>query len=245
MFQHPPLIKYGRLKLVSTNIQDFKCMKKLCHFTTGVPLFKFDLRMKLTVLLIFISLFGLQASPFYSQNTVTLDLNGASVSHFLGLIESHTDYRFVYKLKDVDLERKVNINVNNEEVPVVLNKIFKNTRTNYKIYGNQVFLTKAPETSFIPSTNNSLLMEQQSIRVTGTITDKENGMPIPGANIIEKGTNNGVMSDFDGNYTIEVSPNSVLIYSYVGFVTNEIPVDGKPQINVVLREDAVALDEVV
>src|SRR5690606_30204262 len=138
-----------------------------------------------TILLIFISLFGLQASPFYSQNTVTLDLNGASVSHFLGLIESQTDYRFVYKLKDVDLERKVNINVNNEEVPIVLDKIFNNTRTNYKIYGNQVFLTKAPETSYIPNSSNSVLIELQSLRVTGTITDKENGMPIPGANIIE------------------------------------------------------------
>src|SRR5690606_34813157 len=61
----------------------------------------------------------------------------------------------------------------------------------------------------------------------------------------ENGTNNGVMSDFDGKYSIEVSPRSVLVYSYVGFVTNEIPVEGKSQLNVVLREDAVALDEVV
>ena len=244
MLEHPPLIKYGRIKL-STNIQHFKCMKKLFQFTTRDPLFKFDLRMKLTVLLIFISLFGLQASPTYSQKTVTLDLNGVSVSRFLDLMEAQTDYRFVYKLRDVNLERKVDINVNNEEVPVVLNTIFKNTRTNYRIYGNQVFLTKASQTSSIPDLTPNAFTEPQNIKVSGIITDKENGMPIPGANIIEKGTNNGVMSDFDGKYSIEVSPSSVLVFSYVGFVTNEIPVEGKSQINVVLREDAVALDEVV
>ena len=220
-------------------------MKKLCHFTTGIPLFKFDLRMKLSLLLIFISLFGLQASPSYSQKTVTLNLNGVSVSHFLGLIEAQTDFRFVYKLKDVDLDRKVDITVTNEKVPTVLEMIFKNTRTNYKIYGSQVFLTEALETSTISTSSSGILKKQQNITVTGTITDKENGMPIPGANIVVKGTNNGVMSDFDGNYAIEVSPTSVLVYSYVGFVTNEIPVNGKSQINVVLREDAVALDEVV
>src|SRR5690606_8364659 len=96
-----------------------------------------------------------------------------------------------------------------------------------------------------PSSINNALIKQQTFTVSGTIVDNENDMAIPGVNIVEKGTTNGVMSDFDGKYTIEVNPNSILVFSYVGFVTNEVPVDGKSQIDVILREDAVALGEVV
>ncbi|WP_181899441.1 SusC/RagA family TonB-linked outer membrane protein [Flagellimonas nanhaiensis] len=81
-------------------------------------------------------------------------------------------------------------------------------------------------------------------RVNGVITDANN-MGIPGANIIEKGTSNGVVSDFDGNYTIEVGDNATLVVSYVGFVTREIQVNNQSTINVVLNEDLEQLDEVV
>ena len=84
----------------------------------------------------------------------------------------------------------------------------------------------------------------QTSTVTGTVTD-ENG-PMPGVTILLKGTTNGVVTDFDGNYTInEVPPNGVLVYSYVGFVTEEVPVNGQSEINVTLIQDVSALDEVV
>ncbi|UII74747.1 SusC/RagA family TonB-linked outer membrane protein [Flagellimonas sp. HMM57] len=81
--------------------------------------------------------------------------------------------------------------------------------------------------------------------VSGTITD-ENGTPLPGATIIEKGTTNGVQTDFDGNYTITVTGNNpVLVFSYVGFASQEIPVNGQSTINVALITDTELLDEVV
>lgn len=85
----------------------------------------------------------------------------------------------------------------------------------------------------------------QNLTVKGLVVDAQ-GMPLPSANIIEKGTSNGSLTDFDGNYSITVSDgNAILVISYVGFVTQEIPVDGRETIDVSLKADAAALDEVV
>ena len=83
------------------------------------------------------------------------------------------------------------------------------------------------------------------LSVTGTITS-ENGEPLPGASIVEKGTTHGVTADFDGNYTLEVSgPNAILVVSYIGFKTKEVPVNGKQTVNIVLQEDLAQLEEVI
>ncbi len=80
--------------------------------------------------------------------------------------------------------------------------------------------------------------------VTGTVTD-DTGAPLPGASIVEKGTTNGTQTDFDGNYTINVDSGATLVISYIGYATQEIPVNGQATINVTLQEDASQLDEVV
>ncbi|WP_242085527.1 SusC/RagA family TonB-linked outer membrane protein [Aestuariivivens sediminis] len=80
--------------------------------------------------------------------------------------------------------------------------------------------------------------------ISGMVTD-ESGFPLAGANIIEKGTSNGAQTDFDGNYALTVSNNAVLVVSYIGYLTKEIPVSNQTTINIVLQEDIAALDEVV
>ena len=80
----------------------------------------------------------------------------------------------------------------------------------------------------------------QAQTVTGTITDATDGTPLPGVNIVIKGTNTGASSDFDGKYSIDVSSQSaVLQFSYLGYATKEITVNGKTVINVVLEQSAV------
>ncbi|WP_417359574.1 SusC/RagA family TonB-linked outer membrane protein [Galbibacter sp.] len=90
-----------------------------------------------------------------------------------------------------------------------------------------------------------MLGQEASIEVTGTITEAQTGVPIPGANILEKGTSNGVTTDFDGNYTIQVPVNAVLEVSYIGFKSMQIPVNGQIRHNVILNYEASALEEVV
>lgn len=88
------------------------------------------------------------------------------------------------------------------------------------------------------------IVHAQSLTVSGTVSDATG--PLPGANVAVKGTNIGTVTDFDGNYTLnEVPQNGTLIFSFVGFVAQEVPVNGRTSINVNLAEDAGALDEVV
>lgn len=81
--------------------------------------------------------------------------------------------------------------------------------------------------------------------VKGVVTDANGGMPLPGATVLEKGTTNGAASDFDGNYTIDVQEGATLIFSMIGFEKKEIAVGTNSTIDVILAEDAQALDEVV
>ncbi|WP_083642678.1 SusC/RagA family TonB-linked outer membrane protein [Christiangramia flava] len=104
--------------------------------------------------------------------------------------------------------------------------------------------------TFIKSTLYLLLLLPMSFfaqnTVSGTVTESATSLPVPGANVIVKGTTNGTTTDFDGNYTIEnVSAGDVLVYSFLGFVTQEVPYEGQSTIDILLDEDQGTLDEVV
>lgn len=88
------------------------------------------------------------------------------------------------------------------------------------------------------------LAQENEIIVTGTVTD-DTGMPILGVNIIEQGTSDGVITNFDGEYTIATSPNAVLVYSYLGYKTIERPVNGQTEINISMELSTTALSKVV
>lgn len=88
------------------------------------------------------------------------------------------------------------------------------------------------------------ILHAQTLTVSGTVSDATG--PLPGVNVALKGTNIGAVTDFDGNYSISNVPeNGTLIFSFVGIITQEVPVNGRTSINVTLVEDAAALDEVV
>ncbi|MDO1499369.1 carboxypeptidase-like regulatory domain-containing protein [Winogradskyella maritima] len=86
----------------------------------------------------------------------------------------------------------------------------------------------------------------QSSSVSGNVTSADDGYGLPGVNVIEKGTTNGTVTDFDGNYSLNVeNSNAILVFSYIGFTTQEIPINGASVINATMTEDATALEEVV
>lgn len=96
----------------------------------------------------------------------------------------------------------------------------------------------------VDADSDKIDIENVQMTITGTVTDDLGG-PLPGANVLVKGTTNGTQTDFDGNYTITANSNDVLVFSYIGFAKQEIPVNGQSTINVQMAEDASQLSEVV
>ena len=91
----------------------------------------------------------------------------------------------------------------------------------------------------------SIATYAQKAAVSGTVTDSSNAEALIGVTVMEKGTQNGVSTDFDGNFTINVAPNATLEFSYVGYNAKEVKVSGKTKLNVTLEQTATALDELV
>ncbi|MFH6991946.1 TonB-dependent receptor [Flavobacterium sp. FlaQc-48] len=192
--------------------------------------------MKLTTLLILVAMFNIRGNTYAQKTKVTLELNNSTIEKVLETIEQKTDFRFIYKLNDIDLDRTISISVKDQPINIVLDKLFKGTPTEFKIRDTQIILKK-PElkTQTIP---------YQKQTVTGIITD-ENGLPLPGASVLEEGTKNGMVTDFDGKYKLTVeSASSVIIVSFVGYKEKKV-VAGQSVINIQLIPDATDLQEIV
>ncbi|KOS05605.1 TonB-dependent receptor [Flavobacterium akiainvivens] len=199
-----------------------------------IPLPKIDLKLKLTTLLFLVAMFNMKASS-YAQSTVTLNLNNTTVEKVIEAIEQSTDFRFVYSLSDVELNRTVSIRVKNEEIAGVLKKIFKKTDTNYIVRGTQVMLKRTAPV-FWPT----LIQEP----VKGRVVD-EFGMPLPGATVMEDATRKTTVTDEDGNFEINVSgPDAVLSITYLGYQTKTFTASQNPG-TIALVPDAAQMEELV
>jgi len=198
--------------------------------------FQNDLKLKLTTLLILVAMFNIRGNTYAQKTKVTLELNNSTIEKVIETIEQKTDFRFIYKLNDIDLDRTISISVKDQPIYVVLDKLFKGTPTEFKVRDTQIILKKP-------------LLKAESIEfqkqtVSGIITD-ENGMPLPGASILEEGTKNGMVTDFDGKYKLTVeSSASVIIVSFVGYKVKKV-VANQSVINIQLAPDATDLQEIV
>ncbi len=130
----------------------------------------------------------------YSQSTkISIPRSSLKVSELLSKIESQTEYLFVYNKKNVDTRRWVNVQADNKAVSEVLDQAFKGTNIKYVMEGNNIVLTR--------NNDNAITAQQDRVTVKGVVTD-QNGDPIIGANVLEKGTTNGCITDMEGNFTL-------------------------------------------
>lgn len=219
-------------------------MKKLLETIWRDTIFlKFDLKMKLTTLFLLVTFLGVHANSYSQRTKISLNMDNVTINDVISEIESKTDFRFIYKIREVDTERKVSLNVNKERIEKILDILFSsNKNIDYKVINKQVILRKLDPQNKIENNNTT---KAQNRKIRGLVKE-ENGLPIAGANVIIKGTTSGTSTDFDGNYELNVpNENSILVFSFVGFVSQEISVNGKETINVVLIQDSEALQEVV
>ena len=203
---------------------------------------KILLKMKLTLCVIMISVFGAIASDSYSQTTrLTLDLKNTKVRDALGAIENQSEFFFLYSEKLIDVDREVNVEAHSSTIEKILDKIFLGTNVNYSVKGRQIVLA-TPESNFVAGTASTPVEQQKTI--TGKVSDTT-GTPLPGVSVVVKGTTTGVITDINGNFTLNVPANATLQFSFVGMKSQEIAVANKSTINVSLEEESIGIEEVV
>ncbi|MGA9639462.1 TonB-dependent receptor [Flavobacterium sp.] len=204
-------------------------------------LFRINLTLLLTILLLLVAVFTTHAKT-YSQNVkLSFDLNNVSITTVLEKIEKDTKYKFLFNTEEINGDRIISVTAKNEELKDILNKIFLDSNITYKVKNKQIILKENNEVSEVVVENKVA----QQITIKGIVKDAD-GMPIPGANVLVKGTTIGTTTNFDGNYVIAV-PNTAttLVFSYLGLKSAEVQIAGKTTINVSLQNDAATLDEVV
>ncbi len=217
-------------------------------------------------LVLCITTLSLQAAD--TSKHVTINKQNASLLEVFASIEQQTGYKFFYSNNQVNTDRKVTMRYKAVSVARVLNELFQNTPVSFSFSGNYIVLTvpraDAPATAIQPvgaeavpvspagNTTTDLTADVSpatngpaTVRVTGTVHD-ETGTSLPGVNVIEKGTTNGVTTGVDGTFVLNVADgNSVLQFSFIGYETQEITVGTQTVILVNMTPDAKTLNEVV
>lgn len=192
--------------------------------------------MKIGLILLFVAAMQLYAENAYSQvASLSLSLNNTTIENVLDKIETESEFSFLIVDKSIDMSKAVSIHVDNRKITEVLDQLFKGTNVQYKIMDRQIILSKREE---------NLISQQKPMLLKGRIVD-ETGEPVIGANVVVKGSTNGTITDVDGNFTIEAPDRSVLLVSYIGYLSKEVRVAGEKAQTITLVEDAQSLDEVV
>lgn len=220
-------------------------MKKCCIDELPLPrrkLKKAGLIMRLTLLLTITFVVNLYAST-YSQNTkLNLNYQDIQLKQLFEKISEQSEFRFIYNNNVVNDNIHVSVKAQDAKIETILNNILDNAQLGYRIVDRHVIVFPSNEETS-PATNNSAATQKSG--VTGKVTD-ERGDPLPGVSISVKGTTQGTITDANGSYTIQVpNSNSVLYFSFIGMIGQEVKVEGKNVINVTLKQETIGIEEVV
>ncbi len=189
--------------------------------------------MRLFVFLFCLSVFSFSPKSSFSQQRIVIDDDKTvTVDEVFKIIKEQTKYKFIYQKGLFNDFPKVHLKKGKVRVSKLLNESIVKNNLNVVVTSNNTILIKEKS-------------KQQDVVISGTVTG-ENGLPLPGVVVLVKGTTNGVATNFDGTYKITTSnPENILVYSYLGYETQEILVGNQKIINVTLKEDIAELSEVI
>lgn len=209
--------------------------KKFVSYFTLWKKSKIHLIMKFSTILMFIFTLNISATGFGQFSFKT---EGKKIRDVLDIIEKNSNYRFFYNDEFESVDKVVDFKIKDQNINQVLDNLLASTDYTYKVFENNLIVIS-------PSDNIRSVAYSQQLGIRGTVTDSK-GNPVPGVTIIVKGTTRGTATDLNGNYFIQAeNPQSVLVFSFIGFKTQEITAGNRSQLNVTLAEEVVGLDEVV
>jgi len=214
-----------------------KSFQKLFHVHKSYRKNKLLRIMKLTSFLILCTVFTLLAENTHSQNAkVSINKENVALIEILDEIENQTEYLFLYNKKNVNIDQPATVKASDQAVSKVLDEVLRRTDVGYEMVGNHILLSNQVGT-------HPEISQQTGKTISGNVTD-ENGEPVIGANVVEKGTVNGIITDLDGNFSLTVKDNAILVISYMGMQSLEVMASNSPM-HIMLKEDSNLLNEVV
>lgn len=194
--------------------------------------------MKLTMLLLLCALLHVSASVYSQRTKLNISLKDVSVKEVLKQVENQTEFFFLYKNENVDVNRIISVDIKDRSIESLLDQIFYGTTVSYEVVNRQIILVDKGKSNEMHS------IEQQK-SISGKVTDTS-GVPLPGVTVVIKGTTEGTITNTDGKYTLpNVSEKAILVFSFVGMQAQEIPVAGKKSIDVTMMETTIGIEEVV
>ena len=165
---------------------------------------------------------------------ISLSVKDRPMREVIKELEETTEYRFFYNDGIKGLNSPISVDVEDADINAVMDAIAKQANVAYVLKsGHQIVLSSV-----------KTVQQQGNKKVTGTITDPK-GEPIIGANVVVKGSTNGTITDIDGHFSIEVTPNAILQVSYIGYVAQDVPVGNKDNLVISIHEDTQKLNEKV
>lgn len=158
----------------------------------------------------------------------TIQVSEKTIKEVFSLIEKQTGLRFIHNATEAQLSKKISLSENNQPIDEVLKRIAKQSGLSFK---------RVDQTIYVQTT-------ARLMRVTGKVIDAQTGETLPGVSVKIKGSTDGTVTDIAGSYHIEAAENNILVFSFIGYVSQELPVSGGI-LNVSLKADQAALKEVV
>ncbi len=205
---------------------------------------KIPLAMKLSAFLTFCCILQANASVVFSQHTkLTVKVKNGTLDSVFRVIENNSDYSIFYKQGQLDVTKKINLNAIDCGVETVLTEALKGTHTTFTIADRHIVII--PDSRANAGTSAGRSAAAADIIVKGTVTSRE-GQPLPGVTIIIKGSSTGAITNEHGQFSIKVpDTQSILVFSFIGYLPQEAPVGHKTSLSIILEEDRRKLDEVV
>ncbi len=196
----------------------------------------------------FLMLQGLLAADVNVQNVenvkevfISVDFKAATLLDVFSDIESKTRFKFVYDQQDLATGHRINFKYENRSVADILIEVSRLSNLSFKQVNHNINVKK--RTKDTPHQEIEVILEQT---ITGQVTDEENGDPLPGVNVLAKGTNTGTVTNAEGNYRLTVADEvTTLVFSSIGYVAEEITIDGRTTLDVALMPDVQELQELV
>lgn len=196
-----------------------------------------------TYTLIFASNSVAQKQFSVKEVEVELEFSNSNLSEVFALIESATPFKFIYYDADVNGQERFNLPRKSMKVSDVLLQLSKKYNLAFKQVNNNISVKKLDEKD---SKTPKLEIIIQTQTISGKVTSMEDGEPLPGVNVLVKGTSQGTVTDLNGNYSLTVTTaNPVIVFSFIGYTSEEVEVGTRSVINIQLTPDVTQLSEVV